>query len=48
MRDIGTAAQAFGSYPGHERWNPIADINNDGKVDMKDIGLVAKEFGRTV
>ena len=48
MRDIGTAAQAFGSYPGHIRWNPIADINNDKKVDMKDIGIVAKEFGKTV
>jgi len=48
MRDIGTATQAFGSYPGHERWNPIADINNDNKVDMKDIGTVAKEFGKTV
>jgi len=48
MRDIGTAAQAFGSYHGHLRWNPVADINNDSKVDMKDIGIVAKEFGRTV
>ena len=51
MRDIAIVARAFGSYPGHPRWNPIADINGaeylvpDGKVDMKDVSLVAKHFG---
>lgn len=47
LKDVGTAAKAFGSYPGHERWNPMVDINNDNKVDMKDIGTIAKEFGKT-
>lgn len=46
--DIAIAASAFGSYPGHERWNPIADINNDNRIDIKDIGAIAKEFGKTV
>jgi uncharacterized protein (DUF2141 family) len=26
---------------------PTTDVNGDGKVDMKDIGLVAKAFGST-
>jgi len=28
------------------KWLPIGDINGDGKVDMKDIGRVAKNFGQ--
>jgi len=52
MRDIYTVAKAYGSYPGHPRWNPLADLTgpdgiSDGKVDMRDIYAVAKEFGRT-
>jgi len=46
MKDVGTAAKAFGTYLGDERWNQIADINNDNKVDMRDVGTVAKEFGK--
>lgn len=46
MKDIGTAAKAFGSYPDHPRWDSKADINDDDKVDMKDIARVAKEFGK--
>jgi hypothetical protein len=45
MRDIGTAARAFGSYPGHLRWSYISDINHDHKVDMRDIGQIARYFG---
>ncbi len=48
MRDIGGAARAFGSYPGHERWTAIADINDDKKVDMRDIGGIARMFGWTM
>ena len=47
MKDIGAAAKAFGSYPGHARWSTGADINGDYKVDMKDIGAIAKRFGWT-
>ncbi|MGD8544619.1 MAG: DUF2341 domain-containing protein [Candidatus Bathyarchaeota archaeon] len=51
MRDIGIVARAFGSYPGHERWNVEADITGSGgepddRVDMRDIGLVARNFGQ--
>jgi len=45
MKDIGIVAKAFGSYPGHERWDPLADINEDGKVDMRDVAGVARLFG---
>ena len=50
MRDISTAARAFGAYPGHPRWDPRADITGpdgepDDRVDMRDISLVARHFG---
>ncbi len=45
MRDIGVVARAFGSQPGHPRWNPDYDINTDGKINMRDIALVAHNFG---
>lgn len=45
MKDIGYAARAFGSWPGHPRWSTSADLNLDYKIDMKDIGTIAKKFG---
>jgi hypothetical protein len=47
MGDIGLAANAFGAYPGHQKWgwNCFADVNNDYKIDMKDIALIAKDVG---
>ena len=52
-KDITIISRAFGSYPGHPRWNPDADITGfeylvpDGYVDAKDLALVSKNFGRT-
>lgn len=46
IHDIRDCAKAFGSYPGHPKWDERADINDDFKVDMiNDIRLVAKKFG---
>jgi len=45
VKDVSTAAKAFGSYPGHPRWNPFADINGDYRIDVKDIAAIAKKFG---
>lgn len=51
IQDVATAALAFGSYPGHDRWNPHCDITgpiylvSDGKIDIRDIALVAIHFG---
>jgi hypothetical protein len=36
IQDIAIWGQAFGSTPDHPRWNPIADLNGDGRVDMVD------------
>jgi len=33
-----TIMNAFGSKCGNVRYNPIADLNKDGKVDMEDVG----------
>ncbi len=53
MKDIGLVARAFGTVPGHARWNPICDVTGplgvpDGKVDMRDVSAVARQFGWTV
>ncbi len=47
MRDIGIIARAFGSTPGHPRWNPDADIIKDDKVDMRDVGAAGRNFGKS-
>jgi hypothetical protein len=44
-RDILEASIADGSYPGHERWSPIADINHDYKIDLHDIMAISIWFG---
>jgi len=48
IRDIGAAAKAFGSYPGHDRWNIDADIDGNSKIDIRDIAKIAKDFGKTL
>jgi len=48
IADLSVAALAFGSFPGHPRWNPIADLNKDGWVDISDIVEIAVDFGKTV
>jgi hypothetical protein len=46
LNDIRRAAKAFGSYPGHERWDTVADINGDYSIDiLNDIRSIAKKFG---
>ena len=52
MKDVSRAARAFGTIPGDMFWNPHADITGpeylvpDGKVDMRDIGLAATDYGK--
>jgi len=45
IKDIAQVAKAFGSYPGHPRWNPMLDFNSDEKIDIKDIATSAMIFG---
>jgi hypothetical protein len=47
VKDVAAAALAYGSYPGHPRWNPAADINRDNKIDVKDIAAISRNFGVT-
>jgi hypothetical protein len=45
IKDIATAAKAFGSFAGHARWSSTADVIKDYKIDIKDIASIAKRFG---
>ena len=45
MRDISYVARRFLIIPGNPLWDPYADINSDGKINMIDIGTVARSFG---
>jgi hypothetical protein len=46
VTDLAMESAAFGSYPGHPRWNPAADINRDLRVDIQDLARVSANFGR--
>jgi parallel beta-helix repeat protein len=46
ISDAILAALAFGSYPGHPRWNGQADLNQDSVVDIFDIIILASNFGK--
>jgi parallel beta-helix repeat protein len=47
ISDILDTALAFGSTPGHPRWNPNCDLDDNGIVDISDILEVALHFGET-
>lgn len=47
IRDVSCVAAAFGSFPGHPRWNPDADLNRDGSVNIRDVSIVCANFGKT-
>jgi len=49
--DLNLLREAYGSRPGDPNWNPDADLDGDGYVDVRDIvtcaqnqGLVAPEY----
>jgi hypothetical protein len=45
--DINIVCRAFGSYPGHPKWNPSADLNSDQFIDYLDINICARNFGKS-
>lgn len=45
--DIALVASAYGSYPGHDRWNPKCDIDGNELINIIDVALIAKDFGKT-
>jgi hypothetical protein len=44
INDLYVFAQAFGSYPGHPRWDPRADIDGNGRINVRDAVLIAMKF----
>lgn len=46
--DVAIIGQAFGSYPGHPRWNVNVDLDCNDVINIIDIVKVAKEFGKTI
>jgi hypothetical protein len=46
--DIDMLTAAYGSQAGDSNWNPDCDLNGDGKVDLKDMGIASKNIGKTV
>ena len=48
ISDLAIISMAFGSTPGHGRWNPAWDVNKDSKINILDMVITAKYFGMTV
>ena len=38
--DVRRVARALRTQPGHPRWDPEADLNNDGRVDRADLAIM--------
>jgi hypothetical protein len=45
--DLSALSSAYGSMPTMPNWNATCDINIDGKVDARDLYLLAKDYGKT-
>jgi hypothetical protein len=43
--DVTMVAGAFGSYPGHPKWNSAYDMNEDNIIDVYDVSYVCHYFG---
>ena len=46
LLDISMASKAWGSLLGQPNWNPLADQNEDDKIDSKDIAQIAANCGK--
>ncbi|MFD0616064.1 discoidin domain-containing protein [Paenibacillus sp. GCM10027629] len=40
--DLAIVAAVYGKQEGQPGWNPKADVNHDGKVDIEDLAIIAK------
>jgi hypothetical protein len=43
--DLARASAGFGSYPGHPKWQAVADITGDYVIDIIDLAMISKKFG---
>jgi hypothetical protein len=48
MRDIMLVLRAYNSHPEEPRWNPYADENADGRVDIIDVAIPCVNFMKTL
>jgi hypothetical protein len=46
-KDILLILQAMGSTPGSPRWNPNCDLNHNNKVDLGDLAIALRNYGKT-
>jgi len=45
LADASICEEAFNSYPGHSRWNPDCDFNEDNKIDLTDMSKIIASIG---
>lgn len=46
MKDIAYMVSLLNTKPESPNWNPNADVNNDGVVNMKDIAIAIAYFNQ--
>lgn len=44
--DLSIVGIAFGSYPGHAKWSPLADLKKDNKINVLDLSTVGINYGK--
>ena len=44
--DLKAVVRAFGASPSSPNWNPLVDLNGDGRVGILDLVFVALYFGQ--
>jgi hypothetical protein len=47
LMDFSIVTDAYGSYPGHPRWNPDCDFNQDGIVEMMDFLILSNNYAKS-
>ena len=45
--DMLIVCQAFGSHVGDEKWKPSCDVNKDLLINILDVAVTAKSYGRS-
>jgi len=48
IQDITMVAAAYNTRSGDEKWNAITDLDRNGLVNILDISMVARDYGKTV
>ena len=46
MQDLNAVCNAFGAFPGHPRWNKNADLDQNKRMNLTDMGIATMNFGK--